>query len=105
MPALLPPSPRPPSAWASVMSIAPPPPTASPVSVKNGTTITINKKPTPTPVPAKPAWVTWSYATVLDKIKHRTINNKFCHNHYLRGPCGKGMNAVSNTSIKLPKRI
>ncbi|PMD51482.1 uncharacterized protein K444DRAFT_543963 [Hyaloscypha bicolor E] len=91
------PSPTPPSTWAGVTSITPPPPTASSVSVKNGTITTINKKPTPTPASAKPAWVPGLRsldppitinATVLDKIKRRTFN-KLCNNHYLRGPCAK----------------
>jgi hypothetical protein len=46
-----------PSTWAGVTSIAPPIPSASPVSIKNGSTTTISmKKPTPTPTNAKPAW-------------------------------------------------
>jgi hypothetical protein len=78
-----------------VTSIAPPPPVASPVTVKNGTT----KKSTPVTPIAKPAWVPSPRgldppitvnATVLDKIKRRTTNNKLCNNHYLRGPCAKG---------------
>ncbi|KAF8861559.1 hypothetical protein BDZ45DRAFT_774866 [Acephala macrosclerotiorum] len=87
------------STWASVTSIASSPLMASPVSVKNGTTITINRKPILTPALAKPAW--WVFgsrgldppitvnATVLDKIKRRTINNKPCYNYYLRGSCAK----------------
>ncbi|PMD45888.1 C-x8-C-x5-C-x3-H type zinc finger protein-like protein [Hyaloscypha variabilis F] len=91
-------SPTPPSTWAGVTSIAPPPP--APISIPpapakaNGTA-----KKTPVPPIAKPAWVPSPRgldppitvnATVLDKIKRRTTNNKLCNNHYLRGPCAKG---------------
>jgi len=84
-------SPAPPSTWAGVTSIAAPPPTSSPITVKNGTT--------PTRKPAVPAWSPGPHgldppivvnATILDKIKRRTTNNKLCNNHYLRGPCAKG---------------
>jgi hypothetical protein len=85
-----------PNTWAGVTSIIPPlpPPSASPVSTKNGV-----KKATPTPTPAKIVWspgprgldppITVN-SSVLDKIKRRTTNNKLCNNHYLRGPCAKG---------------
>lgn len=86
-------SPPPPSTWAGVTSIAPPPAAISP-PVKNG----LIQKPT-TPSPAKLNWVPEPRgldppivvnATVLDRIKRRTNNNKLCNNHYLRGPCAKG---------------
>jgi len=91
-------SPTPPSTWAGVTSIAPPPAPIAPPPVTtktNGTT----KKLTPVAPIAKPAWVPSPRgldppitvnATVLDKIKRRTTNNKLCNNHYLRGPCAKG---------------
>ncbi|KAH7350516.1 hypothetical protein BKA65DRAFT_593455 [Rhexocercosporidium sp. MPI-PUGE-AT-0058] len=77
-------SPIPPNTWADVTSIAPPTPIASPTTIKNGTPV---KNPTSTPVPAKPAWVPGPrgldppitvQATVLDKVKRRTTNNKLC---------------------------
>ncbi|KAF4625676.1 hypothetical protein G7Y89_g12489 [Cudoniella acicularis] len=97
---LIPRLPTPPSTWAGVTSIAPPPPIASPViSIKNGVApAPTGKKPTIPPAQKS----TWSpgprgldppitvNATVLDKIKRRTTNNKLCNNHYLRGPCAKG---------------
>jgi hypothetical protein len=93
-------SPTPPSTWAGVTSIAPPPPTSPNIVVpvvKNGTTATTPKKTN-----ALPTRISWTpgprgldppitvNATVLDKIKRRTTNNKLCNNHYLRGPCAKG---------------
>ncbi|TVY24130.1 hypothetical protein LHYA1_G007805 [Lachnellula hyalina] len=97
-------SPTPPSTWAGVTSIAPPPSSSISPVIKNGTpstTSTINKKP-PTANTTTIPKVNWSpeprgldppitvNAVVLDKIKRRTNNNKLCNNHYLRGPCAKG---------------
>jgi hypothetical protein len=84
-----------PATWAGVTSILPSPVSGSPVLVKLG----VPKKP-PTPAPPKPTWVPEPRgldppiavnAVVLDKIKRRTQNNKLCNNHYLRGPCAKGI--------------
>jgi hypothetical protein len=94
-------SPTPPSTWAGVTSIPAAPTATSPV-IRNGTpaSLTINKKPTSAQITIPK--VNWSpeprgldppitvNATVLDKIKRRTNNNKLCNNHYLRGPCAKG---------------
>lgn len=89
-------SPTPPSTWAGVTSIPPPPQAAPPVMLKN----CVKKAATsPAQTKEKLAWapkprgldppITVN-ATVLDKIKRRTTNNKLCNNHYLRGPCAKG---------------
>jgi hypothetical protein len=80
-----------PSTWAGVTSSAPPR-QASPITY--GVT---TKKPCSAPAPT---WVPCPRgldaaiivnAAVLDKIKRRTNNNKLCNNHYLRGPCAKGI--------------
>ncbi|KAH8667966.1 C-x8-C-x5-C-x3-H type zinc finger protein-like protein [Tricladium varicosporioides] len=91
--------PTPPSTWAGVTSITAPPPATSPViSVKSVVSASTGKRPTVLVVP-KLAWNPGARgldppikvnATVLDKIKRRTTNNKLCNNHYLRGPCAKG---------------
>jgi hypothetical protein len=94
------PSPPPVNTWAGVTSTALPAPIPSPVTIKYGTQVTQPKKVSPTPSLSKPALWTPTprgldppitvNATVLDKIKRRTTNNKLCNNHYLRGPCAKG---------------
>lgn len=87
----------PPSTWAGVTSIAPPP-AASPILAKAVTPVQ-TKKVVATPPPAKPTWTPEPRgldppiivnSAVLDKIKRRTTSNKLCNNHYLRGPCAKG---------------
>jgi hypothetical protein len=88
------PRPTPPSTWAGVTSIASPP--ATPIliaSTKNGTNGTIPTRP-------KVAWnpgprgldepITVN-AVTLENIRRRTSTNKLCNNHYLRGPCAKGV--------------
>ncbi|RDL35457.1 Uncharacterized protein BP5553_07388 [Venustampulla echinocandica] len=86
----------PPSTWAGVTSTAAPPPSASPITLKNGTATVKNSA---THSVSKPNWVPTPRGldppitvnpTALDKIKRRTANNKLCNNHYLRGPCAKG---------------
>ena len=84
------------TSWAGITSIAPLPPLISPpTSIVSATTPTPTVKKTTT----KPVWTPSPRgldppinvnATVLERIKRRTTNNKLCNNHYLRGPCAKG---------------
>jgi hypothetical protein len=87
------------TSWAGI-TVAAPPPSVSPVmAIKTGGALTgITKKPAP-----KPVWVPGPRgldapiivnAAVLESVKRRTINNKLCNNHYLRGPCAKGDDCV-----------
>jgi hypothetical protein len=90
-----PPAPPSSTSWAGV-TVAPPPPSVSPISipVKSGSVPPVtNKKPS-----VKPKWIPEPRgldspipinAAILDKVKRRTQNNKLCNNHYLRGPCNK----------------
>ncbi|CAG8956939.1 hypothetical protein HYFRA_00011989 [Hymenoscyphus fraxineus] len=85
--------------WAGAVAAPPSPVISNTNTPKSATTaavpaVTTKKTPKPTP--------TWTpgprgldppiivNATVLDRIKRRTTNNKLCNNHYLRGPCAKG---------------
>jgi hypothetical protein len=95
------PQPPHPHTWAGVTSTPPPTNHTSPVT--SGATLKrASPAPTPTWVPS-PRGLDETIvvnAVVLDKVKRRTNNNKLCNNHYLRGPCAKGVDCCFEHDYK-----